>query len=161
MPAFTALLHTRNDGRRLGRALETLLPCSEIVVVDRGSTDSTVRVAQRYGARVVPAERYDGLGGHAGIASFDWIFCLASTESLTEGLQTALFEWNLLPTSSVAEVGSFSVAARLQEGTHWLESGVPETRLVPREWSRWNGWLPANDESSVKLEGELLQLAFP
>jgi glycosyltransferase involved in cell wall biosynthesis len=141
--------------------LETMLPCSEIVVVDHGSTDSTVRVALRYGARVVHAEQYAGPGGHADVTSCDWIFCLASTESFTEGLQTALFEWSLLPTSSVAEVGSFSVAARLQEGALWLESGVPETRMVSRGWTRWNGWLPANDESSVKLEGELLRLAFP
>ena len=31
MPPITALLHTKNDSLGLGRALETLLPCSEIL----------------------------------------------------------------------------------------------------------------------------------
>src|ERR1700730_9268023 len=115
MPAFTALLHARNDARRLGRALETLLPCSEIVIVDHGSTDSTVRVARRYGARVLQAEQNIGMDGYLSIASCDWIFCLGSKESFTEGLQAALFVWSLLPASKVVDVDGFSVAVRMQE----------------------------------------------
>src|SRR5579859_6120498 len=96
MPAFAALLHTRNDARRLGRSLETLLPCSEIVIVDHGSTDSTIRVARRYGARVMHAEQSLGKEGYSSIANCGWIFCLTSEESFTEGLQAALFEWSFL-----------------------------------------------------------------
>ena len=55
MALITALLHTENDGLRLGRALETVYACDGIVVVDHGSRDSTVRVAREYVARVVDA----------------------------------------------------------------------------------------------------------
>ena len=53
MTSITALLHTKNDALRLGRALETLYACDDILIVDHGSRDATVRVAREYGARVV------------------------------------------------------------------------------------------------------------
>jgi glycosyltransferase involved in cell wall biosynthesis len=59
MPPLTALLHTTNDALRLGRALETLLPCAELLIVDHHSTDATLRVARAYGARILPAEASD------------------------------------------------------------------------------------------------------
>ena len=46
MPSITALLHTENDALRLGRALETLYTCDDILIVDYGSRDATVRVAR-------------------------------------------------------------------------------------------------------------------
>ena len=55
MTSITALLHTHNDALRLGRALETVYACDDILIVDHGSEDSTVRVARDYGARVMSA----------------------------------------------------------------------------------------------------------
>ncbi len=52
MPPITAFLHTHNDARHLGRALESLRPCDEILIIDHGSTDSTLRVAREYGAAI-------------------------------------------------------------------------------------------------------------
>ena len=51
------MLHTENDALRLGRALETVYACDDILVVDHGSRDATVRVAREYGAHVVDAVR--------------------------------------------------------------------------------------------------------
>ena len=56
MPPITALLHTSNDGLRLGRALETLLPCAEILIVDHHSTDDTLRIVREYGAHILREE---------------------------------------------------------------------------------------------------------
>jgi glycosyltransferase involved in cell wall biosynthesis len=60
MPPITALLHTRNDALRLGRALEMLLPCAEILIVDHDSGDATHRIAHQYGARIIGATRDAG-----------------------------------------------------------------------------------------------------
>jgi len=54
MPHITALLHTANDALRLGRALETLRACDEIMIVDHESSDATVRIAREYGAQILP-----------------------------------------------------------------------------------------------------------
>jgi len=160
MPPLTALLHTINDALRLGRALEMLLPCSELLIVDHRSTDGTLRVAREYGARIVPADSR-AAANYLDLARHEWILCLDPSESITEGLQATLFEWSSLPAHSVCGTSGFSVLVREQIAETWRHHLAPETRLVPRNWNLWNESLPAHDPSSVTLEGELLRLPFP
>jgi glycosyltransferase involved in cell wall biosynthesis len=165
MPQITALLHTANDALRLGRALETLLPCSEILIVDHHSDDGTIRVAREYGARIVNADGDAMASQYVDLARHDWIFCMEPGESITEALQASLFEWAALPNyeaaSSVASNRAFSVCVREQVRKSWLRLPIPETRLIPRSWIRWRGRLPASEPSAIALEGELLRLALP
>lgn len=161
MPPITALLHATNAGLRLGRALETLLPCAEILIVDHHSADSTLRVARRYGARIVPCGLQPTASHYLDHADYDWILCLDPSESITESLQATLFEWSSWPADTIAGKPSFSVFVRDQISQEWRTSSKPETRLVPRGWTQWNGFLPADDRSSIPLEGELLRLAYP
>jgi hypothetical protein len=173
MPPITALLHTENDSLRLGRTLEMLLPCSEILIVDHHSTDATRRVARAYGARIVAADfvpadfvatdrnKDETTNRYLALARHDWLFCMKPGESITEGLQATLFEWSALPGSGVVAGVAFSVFVREQSGEHWLELPAPETRLVPRSWTRWRGRLPAQESSAVALEGELLRFDLP
>ena len=93
MPSITALLHTENDALRLGRALETLYACDDILIVDHGSRDATVRVAREYGARVVNATAGFSSQEYLRFARAGWILCLDPCESLTEKLAASLFEW--------------------------------------------------------------------
>ena len=162
MPPITALLHTANDALRLGRALETLLPCAEILIVDHQSTDVTLRVAHSYGARVVVAEGQAPANHYLSQARHNWILCLEPSESITEGLQATLFEWSSLPDAPVKTAPSaFSVVVRQQEDKDWRQLPDPQTRLVPRHWTLWSGNLPAHQPSSSTLEGELLRISYP
>jgi glycosyltransferase involved in cell wall biosynthesis len=160
MPPITAVLHTRNDAQRLGRALETLFPCAEILIVDHHSTDATRRVARQYGARIISAENHAPATHYLAFARHDRLFCIAPTESITEGLQATLFEWSILLPENV-EDRTFSISVREQTGETWRQLPAPETRLIPRSWSRWNGTLPASDPAAVRLDGELLRFALP
>ncbi|KAF1725207.1 glycosyltransferase family 2 protein [Pseudoxanthomonas japonensis] len=57
---LSAVIITRNEADRLGRCLASVRDvCSEILVLDCGSDDGTVVLAQSYGARV---EHQDWLG---------------------------------------------------------------------------------------------------
>ncbi len=165
MPPITALLHTKNDALRLGRALEMLLPCTDIVIVDHHSADATLRVARQYGARVVTADAHPAADHYLDLARYDWILCLDPAESISEGLQASLFEWSVSPvradTSGAANGSAFSVFVRQQTSEGWLQLPAPETRLIPRGWTRWDGRLPAREPSAVALEGELLRFASP
>jgi hypothetical protein len=160
MPPITALLHTTNDALRLGRALETLLPCSEFLVVDHHSTDATLRIAHAYGARILTAAA-NSRGHYLDHALYDWIFCLDPSESMTEQLQASLFEWCSLSSASVVNAPPSSVFVREQTDGDWRQNGAPQTRLVPRNWNAWDGYLPAHEPSSPTLEGVLLRIAFP
>jgi glycosyltransferase involved in cell wall biosynthesis len=159
MPPITALLHTSNDALRLGRALETVLPCREILVIDHGSSDATRRVAMRYGARFARADARSE-SECARLASNEWILCLEPSESLTEMLQATLFEWSSLRADEVSD-SAFNVFAREQHGEVWLQQPLPETRLVPRSWTGWKARLPRFDPKLSVLEGNLLRLGWP
>jgi len=160
MPAITALLHTENDALRLGRCLETLYPCDHLLVVDHGSSDETVSVAREYGARVVGARPGAGPVQYFQAADPDWILCLDAHESVSESLAASLYEWKLRATDSPA-TGAFSVFLREEQKDGWLQVPVAQTRLVPRDWKRWEGHFPCPDSSALTLEGELLRFAFP
>lgn len=161
MPPITALLHTENDAVRLGRALETLLPCDEILIVDHHSQDATRRVARAYGARVVPADEAAGPQHYLRLASHDWILCLQPTESISEGMQATLYEWKSLTTEGSPSAPAFSVFVREEIANGWLDHPAPETRLIPRDWNQWRGWIPSGGPSSIALKGELLRFSLP
>jgi glycosyltransferase involved in cell wall biosynthesis len=164
MPPITALLHTANDALRLGRTLETLLPCEEILVVNHGSQDATVRIAREYGARILPFHAAANPGHYLQSARHDWILCLDPRESLTEGLEASLYEWRSEARSETAN-SAFSVFVREETADGWLVLPAPQTRLIPRKWNRCRGYLPAEDPSTYRaalpLEGELLRFILP
>jgi len=157
MPPITALVHTENDALRVGRTLETLYACGDILVVDHGSRDATVRIAREYGARIVDARIGASPGQYLSATSSGWIFCLDPHESLTENLAATLYEWKALPPAS----GSFSVFLREETAEGWIEVPTAQTRLIPADWSRWLGRLPVTDQCALALEGELLRFSFP
>lgn len=159
MPPITAILHTYNDELRLGRALQTLLPCDEILIIDHGSTDSTLRIARQYGAKILLAAELaptDLLH----FARHEWVLVLQPSESVSEPLEAALFEWKFSPLPTLDRIPAFSVPVREQTHEGWIALD-PATRLVPRTWSRWDGPLPANHRQAKVLKGELLRFRQP
>jgi len=160
MPPFTAILHTLNDAARLGRALESLRPCDEILVVDHGSVDATLRVAREYGATIQHAAKNKTPAACLATARCHWVLCVLPSEALTEELEASLFEWKLCPSEEVGEVSSCSVMIRAETPTGWVTQHA-STRLVPRHWAAWEGTLPRATQSSKLLPGDLLRFRAP
>jgi len=164
MLPIRALLNTANDGLRLGRCLETLHPCDEIVIVDHGSTDDTLRVAQRYGARILTAGPGHEADAHRQMIRpwlcDGWILCVEPRESLTEALAASLFEWKAGHRAGSSRPAPRSVFVREETRDGWSDHPVAQTRLVPGDWRFWEGLLPRSDDS-VPLEGPLLRFTFP
>ena len=164
MPPITALLHTRNDGLRLGRSLEMLLPCGELLIVDHHSVDATTRIARAYGARIVSSDGQNALNSWLHLARHDWIFCIRPGESITEALQASLFEFSAQPPRGLTDISglhAFSVFVRQQSGENWTANPAPEPRLIPKNWTQWRDWLPTSETSATVLEGDLLRFSFP
>jgi glycosyltransferase involved in cell wall biosynthesis len=169
MPKIVALLHTENDFLRIGRCLETLYPCDEIIVVDHGSRDGTVQVAREYDARVIEAVAHAGadhyfrstnlIPSESRIESRIWALCIDPRESVSESLGASLYEWKTEAGQVNAQAFSVFVREETEEG--WVRNPVAQTRLVPLDWNRWSGWMPGAEPSAVALEGELLRFVFP
>jgi glycosyltransferase involved in cell wall biosynthesis len=150
MASISALIHTFNDERQLGRTLETLHPCDEIVIVDHASNDQIARVARQYGAKVIPAVAGVHEGAYATDCKYDWVLCLLPTETVTEALEASLFEWK---SSNIAEdVPGYALGIR-RNG----EAASPELRLVNRTKINWQGIIPEVFGEPPLLQGDLLQ----
>lgn len=159
MPPITAIVHTKNDALRLGRLLETLYPCDDIVVIDHESQDGTLTVAREYGATIRPLKPEATPAGDLAPRSSGWILCLDAREALTESLAASLFEWK---SEAVSAGGTpFSVFLREETTEGWVEHPSAQTRLVPATWNHWAGRFPTPDASAISLEGDLLRFAFP
>ncbi len=92
-PPLSAVLITRNAASQLAACLDSLAFCDEIVVVDSGSSDGTVALAQARGARVI---RQDWLGFGpqkqfaVGQATHDWVLCVDADERVSDALRASI-----------------------------------------------------------------------
>ncbi len=158
MTKITALLHTHNDALRLRRTLQSLRPCDEVLIIDQGSEDDTARIAREYGATFKTAIPGVTAGAYVMDAAHDWIFCLRPSESLSDDLEAALFEWKQQEPGDA--VACYSVPIRSEDSDAW-QKGPPEVRLVNRNQMNWIGELPPNENCCPQLGGDLLCFAQP
>lgn len=169
MAKITALVHTHNDAQRIGRALESLRACDEVLVVDHASTDDTVKLAREHGAVVKEGVPGVNPGTYAIDAGHDWILCMLPTEAVSEGLEASLFEWKARREENsdqaeddkhAAEACSVAFQVREDTGSGWRELGA-HTRLVNRKGINWPGHLPLDDPNAEMLPGHLLRFHKP
>jgi glycosyltransferase involved in cell wall biosynthesis len=116
-----------NSGRTLERALESVAECAEVLVIDGGSTDETIALAERFGARVLP-QRFPGAQGkplmnfaaarNAGLeqASQPWILALDSDEVMSKEAMRSIRE---IVTAKESLYGAYFVPRRyaMADGT--------------------------------------------
>jgi len=158
MPRISALLHTHNDARRLGRALQSLRPCDEVLVIDDCSDDDTVKIARENGATLKTAIPGVTSGVYAMDTSYEWVLCIRPNESLSDDLEAALFEWKDREPDECALC--YKVPIREEDGGSWQER-PPEIRLLNRQRINWIEELPGNQICDLTLSGHLLCFREP
>ncbi|WP_029058437.1 glycosyltransferase family 2 protein [Stappia stellulata] len=87
---ISVFIIAHNEEDRIGRAIRSVESfADEVIVVDSGSTDETVRVAESLGARVL-VNPWPGYGAQKRFAedqcSNDWLFNLDADEAATDSL---------------------------------------------------------------------------
>jgi len=95
MPALplTVVIPTLNEARNIAELLESLRWADDVIVADGGSSDETVAIATRLGARVIELEgRTLGAQRNAGIvaARHPWVLALDADERVTDALREEL-----------------------------------------------------------------------
>lgn len=90
---LSAVIITLNAASQLEECLRSVAFCDEIVVVDSGSTDGTVELAERHGARVIRSE-WLGFGPQKQFAveqaKHDWVLCIDADERVGDTLRTSI-----------------------------------------------------------------------
>ncbi|MFL6300147.1 MAG: hypothetical protein ACJ71N_06030 [Terriglobales bacterium] len=159
MYKITALLHVSNDAARLGRALESLRVCDELLVVDHSSDDDTLKIAQSHGATIKKAIPGVENGAYATDARHDWILCVLPCEALSEGLEASILSWKHQTDAKDKEEQdkhpALAFALRKETNGAW-EAAPPQTRLVDRRSVNWTSTLPPETNGALILPGDLL-----
>ena len=88
MPLLSLCMIVKNESEHLTRCLESVQgTVDEIVVVDTGSTDDTVAIAERFGARVLHREWTNDFSAARNVsleaATGDWALVLDADEALS------------------------------------------------------------------------------
>jgi glycosyltransferase involved in cell wall biosynthesis len=89
VPKLSVTIITKNEEADIAAALDSVAWADERIVVDACSTDDTVAIAGRHGARVVSREwpGYVAQKNHAAsLASHDWILSIDADERVTPEL---------------------------------------------------------------------------
>jgi len=153
VPKLSVTIITLNEADHIAAAIDSASWADEIIVVDSGSTDTTVDIARRKGVRV---EQRDWTGWidqknyAAGLASYDWIFSLDADERITPALAS---EIGALLASEPPRRGYRVPRVAFHLG-RWIRTTdfYPDyqTRLYDRRAARWQGKYV---HESVAVEG--------
>jgi glycosyltransferase involved in cell wall biosynthesis len=133
---LSAVLITRNAANVLDTCLESLAFVDEIVVVDSASSDGTIEIAARRGARVVQKE-WLGFGRQKQFAveqaAHDWVLCLDADERVSPELAASIAAAVVAPVSPV-----YRMARRNRFLGRWLSHGEGYPDWSPRLFNRMN-----------------------
>lgn len=90
----SAVLITKNEAHNLPRCIGSLGFCSEVIVLDSGSTDDTVSVAESLGARVYKTDDWPGFGPQKNralsYATQSWVLSIDADEWVESDLATSI-----------------------------------------------------------------------
>jgi len=124
---LTVVIITKNEESRLLPALESVSWADEVIVLDDESTDSTCKLAEDFGARVIK-RKMDVEGVHRNFgyaqAKNDWVLSLDADERVTLELRDEI-------------IGLF------KNGFTTTGYNIPRRNYIGDYWVRYGGWYPS------------------
>jgi glycosyltransferase involved in cell wall biosynthesis len=123
---ISVALVAKDEEANLRRVLPSILWADEIVLVDSGSSDGTIPLAESYGARIF-REPWKGYGGQCNSAldkcTSEWLFSLDADEEITPELAR-------------------EIKTLLADSPEFAAYWVPRKNLFLGEWMRHGGFYP-------------------
>lgn len=136
-PPISVVIITFNAERTLAKTLKSVAGwADEVLLVDSGSTDNTLAIAQTFGCRVLH-HRFDGFGSQKQFAinqaTNNWVLLLDADETLDLALQVSIQQ---AITENTDSRHSFSLARSLVFMGKILYHGGEHNRPVVRLFNR-------------------------
>ncbi|MDX2470413.1 MAG: glycosyltransferase family 2 protein [SAR324 cluster bacterium] len=158
-----------NEEANILACLESVDFASEFIVVDSLSNDSTVEIAEKFGAKVTKQKFL----GHVkqkqlavDLCSNDWVLCIDADERVSEELKTSILE--LFAKGAEPKSKGYFLSRKSFHLGRWIEHGgwYPDRgiRLFNKHSGAWTGYNP-HDRVEVSgtteiLKGDLLHFVF-
>lgn len=136
----SAVIISLNAASQIEACLKSVAFADEIVVVDSGSSDGTIEIAKRYGARVIHQD-WLGFGKQKQFAvnqaRHDWVLCLDIDEWVSDELRISIEEVLQAP-----RFHAYRMSRCNRFMGRWLRhgEGYPDwsLRLFDRRFARWS-----------------------
>lgn len=176
MGMLCVIILTKNEEKDIEAAIQNAWQCAdEIVVVDSGSTDKTVELAKKNGARVVFREWDNDFAAQRNFAltqtEADWVLYLDADERMNDQLLAAVNKIVAGSASAASPESSDTPATNPANRTELKQYRLQRksvafgkkfsygplhpdwvTRLFPRESVTWVGKVHEHPECSLPLE---------
>jgi glycosyltransferase involved in cell wall biosynthesis len=166
MPLLSVAIITCDEERNLARTLASVGFADEVIVVDSGSKDRTIEIAETFGAKVF-LRNWPGFAAQKNFAiaqcTGDWVLSLDADEELSPDLQAQLRR--LLPTNPPAD--AYFIKRRNLFLNRWIKRGGyypdPKLRLFRRSTANFSQ-APHFEErpvhETIVFDGESATLDF-
>jgi glycosyltransferase involved in cell wall biosynthesis len=167
---LSIVIITFNEEDRLEDCLKSCTNIAdEIVVVDSYSTDNTLKIAEKYGARTIKKEFVD-YGSQKNFAmqqaKFPWILNLDADERVSDTLEKEILKLKPLSHHQINADG-FLIKRKTAYLGRWItHSGwYPDQklRLFKKDKSQWHGRIHEGlklDGITAKMDGDILHFTY-
>ena len=161
-PTVSAIVVCFNEEQNIGRCLESLTWCDEIVIVDSFSTDRTPEICRRYTDRFIqrPWAGYRDQKAYAhSRATKDWVLLVDADERVTVELREEVLE---VLAGETGQYAGYSVPRLVHYLDRWWRRGgwYPDydVRLFRRDRVTWSG---SDPHEKILVEGKVRRLKNP
>ncbi|MGA0558122.1 glycosyltransferase family 2 protein [Larkinella sp. VNQ87] len=158
---LSVVMITLNAERTLKQALESVADwADDLVIVDSGSTDSTLSIAQTFNGRILH-RKFDGFGTQKQFAidqaRHDWVLVLDADEIVTAPLAN---EIATVVATSASDYAGYTLPRSLIFLGRILRYGGQSRQPILRLFNRRKGRMtPASVHESVQVEGTVGHLS--
>ena len=125
MPRLSVIIIAKNESENIADCIKSANFADEVIVLDSGSSDNTISIAKKLGAKVL-FKPWKSYGQHKNIAiklaKYEWIFSLDADERITKALAKEI-KTNIIS-------GLYDVY------------DVPRKSLFISRFMRFSGWWP-------------------
>lgn len=155
-PRLSGMVICKNEVARIGDCLDSLSFCDEVVVIDSGSTDGTLKTVAAKGARLFERP-FTGMNDQKDFgrrqAEGEWVLNLDADEVVTPELRAEILA--MLERDGDPGIDAYRLPFRNHYRGAWVRrcGYYPDhhVRLVRRDKARWDASVPAHD--AVVVEG--------
>ncbi|MEK6705812.1 MAG: glycosyltransferase family 2 protein [Bdellovibrionota bacterium] len=168
---LSATIITLNEETNIARAINSVSWADEVIVVDSGSTDKTVEIAEKLGAKVMQ-NPWPGYGQQKNFAQnsvkHDWVINIDADEEVSPALAKEITESLYAVADGRISAHGFEFSRKTSYVGQWIHHGgwYPNylVRLADRRFAKWTE--PNVHEVLIvrgqvkRLNGELFHFAF-
>ncbi len=164
---ISIVIITKNEAHAIADCLQSVAWADEIIVVDSGSSDDTIKICKKFGAKVSITDNWPGFGEQKNralaLATKSWVLSLDADERVTPELQKEILE--VIKGNAKASYRmprSSSYCGQFIRHSGWSPDYV--TRLFRRGHAKFSNDLVherlISEEATLTLTSPLLHISY-